>query len=370
MWQILVLGTVSVINPYNNTVIKNITVGISPIFITSESGYIYVANAGSNTVSVINSTTNNVIKNITVGISPIFITSESGYIYVANTGSSTVSVINPYNNTVIKNITVGQRPYSVSSTSLNDYVYVTNSNSSTVSVINSTTNNVIKNITVGNGPSSIIPVERSIYVVNTGSNTVSVINSTTNNVKENITVGVKPIFITINSENKLRLTTEDYIYVVNTGSNTVSVIDPLTNEVVAGITFDVKPFRAGHIICNGLEEMPINRHILVSSGTKCIAKPNNGYEFASWIENLDGNSTRTINATTPSDWLGYPLTSLREAFTDDPAATLTVNRFGNFTAYFRALPPPVSAEFTASLITVIVAAFVGSLLIPAVVRLV
>ena len=49
------------------------------------------------------------------------------------------------------------------------------------------------------------------------------------------------------------------------------------------------------------------------------------------------------------------------------AATLTVNKFGSFTAYFRALPPPVPAEFTASLITVIIAALVGSLLIPAVV---
>ena len=59
------------------------------------------------------------------------------------------------------------------------------------------------------------------------------------------------------------------------------------------------------------------------------------------------------------------LRAFRDAFTDDPAANLTVNRFGNFTAYFKALPPPVPAEFTASLITVIIAALVGSLLIPA-----
>ena len=63
--------------------------------------------------------------------------------------------------------------------------------------------------------------------------------------------------------------------------------------------------------------------------------------------------------------LSIPWRAFCDAFTDDPAATLTVNRFGNFTAYFKALPPPVPAEFTASIITVIVAAFVGSLLIPA-----
>ena len=165
----------------------------------------------------------------------------------------------------------------------------------------------------------------------------------------------------------------------------------MTKKVVAGITFDSIPFRGGQISCNGLNA-PINRYFYVSSGTKCIAKPNSGYEFASWVEVFDDNSTRTINASKPADSLlavlrdvfsdnpaanlsrtvSAPVSSdsplaleaLHNAFTDDPAATLTVNRFGNL-AYFKSLPPPVPAEFTASLITVIVASFVGSLLIPA-----
>ena len=200
---------------------------------------------------------------------------------------------------------------------------------------------------------------------------------------KNIHVGVSPEFIE---------SFGDYLYVANYFSNTISVIDPSTNEVVAGVTFDTIPFRGGQIICNGMDA-PINRYFYVSSGTECVAKPNSGYDFASWIETFDDNSTRTINASTPAD---SPLAALRDvfsdnpttdltrtvsapassdspiafvalhdAFTDDPAATLTVNRFGNFTAYFRALPTPIPAEFTLSLITVIVAALVGSLLIPA-----
>jgi hypothetical protein len=102
----------------------------------------------------------------------------------------------------------------------------------------------------------------------------------------------------------------------------------------------------------------------VSSGAKCIANPSTGFEFSSWTQNLPRNTNITINASTPSDWLGYPLTSLREAFADDPAATLTVDRFSNFTAYFKTLPPTVSPELTTSLITTIVAALAGSLLIP------
>ena len=56
-----------------------------------------------------------------------------------------------------------------------------------------------------------------------------------------------------------------------------------------------------------------------------------------------------------------------DTFSNDPAASLTVNRFGNFTAYFKALPPPVPAQYWASLFTVVITALVGSLLIPAVV---
>ena len=141
----------------------------------------------------------------------------------------------------------------------------------------------------------------------------------------------------------------------NYGTNTVSVIDPTTNRVMAGVTFDAIPFRGGQIICNGLDT-PMNRYFYVS---------NRGFEFSSWIQNLGQNSTITINASTTS---GSPLTPFLDFFgmkLDDPAATLTVNRFGNFTAYFRALPPPVPAEFTFSLITIVVTALVGSLLIPA-----
>ena len=82
------------------------------------------------------------------------------------------------------------------------------------------------------------------------------------------------------------------------------------------------------------------------------------------VETFDGNSTRTINASTPAD---SPLAALSDAFSNDQAASLTVNRFGNFTAYFKSLPPPVPAAYWASLFTVVVTALVGSLLIPAVV---
>ena len=344
----------------------------------------YSALINNNTEARVSQNTLNSIANqpsvitgpqINVGDYPHFIDSAY-YVYVANAFSDTISIIDPVKDTVIKSIPVGVEPTFISSfigDPLSGYViYVANLGSDTVpgtvSVIDPAKNHtVIKTITtVGNGSSFINTYDEQIadgttyiYVANSGSGTVSVIDPVNNTVIKNITVGEYPEYIDIDYS-----VFGDSIYVANRGSDTVSVIDPLTNDVVAGVTFDIGPFNGGQIICNGLDA-PINRYFYVSSGAECIAKPNNGYEFASWVEMFDDNSTRTINASTTSDWLVDPVAAFCDAFTDDPAATLTVNRFGNFTAYFKALPPPVPAEFTASIITVIVAAFVGSLLIPA-----
>ena len=358
--------TVSVIDMRNNTVVKDIPVGMNPsAFGTEIIGNLYVANSGYNTVSVIDQTNDTLIKNITVGMNPTFIDiSRDSYTYVANTGSNTISVINTTenNNTVMKDIPVGEAPTFIDAPSrfetfADNYTYVANTGSNTISVINTTENNntVMKDIPVGPNPTFIQRYGVALYVANSGSNTTSVIDTRDYTVVYNITVGMNPTFIQRYG---------DALYIGNSGSNSVSLVDPLTNEEVAGMKFDIKPFGAGQIICNGLDA-PLNRFLFVTSGAKCTAKSKTGFEFSSWSQNLPRNTNVTINASTPSDWLGYPLTSLREAFTDDPAATFTVNRFGNFTAYFKALPPPVSTEFTASLITVIVAAFVGSLLIPA-----
>jgi YVTN family beta-propeller protein len=361
--------TISVIDPTTNTVKKNLTAGYASSTIGIDSynrgrganfsDLIYVGRY-VNTVSVINPDTNTVIKNITVGPLPSSIGISSDAIYVANAGSDTVSVINPNTNTVTKNITVGESPRSIGISS--DAIYVANFGSNSISVINPDTNTVINNITVGVSPASIgIAPDGMIYVTNFGSGTISVIEPFSHLVLRNITVGDKPASIGMTS---IGTTLGDTIYVANFGSNSISVINRFTFEAVAGISLDINPFRGGQIICNGLDA-PINRYFYVSSGTECVGKPNNGFEFDSWVETFDGNSSRTINASTTSDWFVDPMAALRDVFTDDPAANLTVNRFGNFTAYFKELPPPVPAEYWASLFTIVVTALVGSLLIPA-----
>ena len=380
-------GTVSVVDTSNNTVIQNIPVGSTPTHIYGDLSYsnlIYVANTNSpfsnGTISVIDTAKNNtVIQNIPVGVDPQYIfgsLNDPDLIYVANSGdpfnnkTGTISVIDTAkNNTVIQNIPVGMRPSYIFGSFPEDLIYVSNSGRSigngTISVIDTAKNNtVIQDIPVEMNPGNIVGVRANesiiIYVANlmVNSSTISaidMIDTKSYNVTY-IDVGKNPVYIDSQF---------DAVYVANQFSNSISVIDGVKKEVVAGVTFDILPFGSGDIVCDtNLEtfDAPQNLFFYVPSGTKCIAKPIAGFEFLSWVEYLEGNSTRTINASTPSD---SPLAHFVICLGTIQAASLTLNRFGNFTANFKALPPPVPAGYWASLFTIVATALIGSLLIPA-----
>ena len=366
-------GSVSLINATTDTVNpKPVPVGISPVHVygdLSVSDTIYVVNSGSDSVSVINTTTSTVKKEIPVGVSPVHVygdLSVSDTIYVANSGSDSVSVINTTTEYSKKRDICWGAPVYIFGDPSFDTIYVANSGSDSVSVINTTTDTVNpKPVPVGISPVHIFgnltsnffgsqSVSDTIYVANSGSDSVSVINTTTSTVKKEIPVGGAPVYIFVDSF-------LGDIYVANSESGGVSVIDGKTNEAVAGVTFNVSPFGGGDIHCNINNkdlEAPINRFLYVSSGTKCIAKPSKGFEFISWGEILEGNSTRTINETSGSP----PWSALLDTFnikSDDPASSLTVNRFGNFTSHFRALPPAIPSEYLIPVYGIVASTVIG-----------
>ena len=151
------------------------------------------------------------------------------------------------------------------------------------------------------------------------------------------------------------------VYVANSGSDSVTVIDGKANEVVAGVTFHINPFGSGRILCDGLNTpSPTEQYTFVYSGDECKATPNEGFEFASWEENLAGNSTQLINVSRPistwdsHDWavVTFPQDNasliakfLRADELVAPQATLNITKFGTFTAIFRELPPAVPQEY-------------------------
>jgi hypothetical protein len=99
-------------------------------------------------------------------------------------------------------------------------------------------------------------------------------------------------------------------------------------------------------------------------GTQCTAKPNQGFEFVSWQENLGGNSSRLMSLVSAPSIVD----SILDFFhmnPDKPEATLNVTKFGSFTANFRAVPAPIPPEYVATLFTVVATAFIGTWLTPA-----
>jgi YVTN family beta-propeller protein len=356
-------NTVSVIDDTNDTILRNIPVGINPVKMVAALNKIYVANAGSNTVSVINATTNTKICDIPVGINPkyLMIDSQPGWvksykIYVAN-GNKSVSVINDTTDTNLRNIPVGTDPVEmVSSTGTGNKIFVAVyprvfPGRVLVSVINDTNDTILRNITVGYTVTphyyrgfSILTANGQVYIANgQDSNTVSVINPASLNNKTDIRVGFNPALMAYNINNHM-------IYVVNEGGNksginipgTVSVINRTSDELATGVIFNVNPANSGSIWCEN-KEYPTNVYLYVTSGTKCIAKSNQGFEFSSWVENLSNNSTVPLNQSAIFDSPSEPLLNTLGIKPNDTSATFDVNRFGAFTANFKQ-PKPLSSD--------------------------
>jgi len=155
-------------------------------------------------------------------------------------------------------------------------------------------------------------------------------------------------------------------YVVNQLSNSISVIDPIFNKVVAGVKFDITPANSGFIECNKIK-VPIKQYVYVFSGDKCKAKPYKGFEFISWQENLKGNSTLFVNSSaSPSPW-----DSIMDSLgikQEKPESIIRITKFGNFTATYKELPPPLPAEYWTTLFGFVLTTGLGAWLIPSLVR--
>ena len=242
-------------------------------------------------------------------------------------------------------IDVGILPSAIRSEENLGKAFVANSDSNTVSVLSMDNNTKIKDIPVGNNPTAIGIDEFSgtVYVANSDSNTVSVIDGKNDTkIGEDIPVGNYPIAIEIDEFS-------DTVYVANSDSNGISVIDGTAHKAVAGIILEVNPLDSGYIVCDGLTPpSSMEQYIYVWSSAECIAKPNEGFEFVSWEQNLGNNSTQLINVSRSASTLDSFVLGIQDLFGDkpeEPEAKLNVAKFGTFTANFKELPPPVPREF-------------------------
>jgi len=107
------------------------------------------------------------------------------------------------------------------------------------------------------------------------------------------------------------------VYIGYPELGTLSVINGYTGKVVVGAIFNVNPSDSGVIKCNGTIYPP-NTYIYVDSGASCTAEKGKGFEFNTWTESPLTNR----NSSTPIQ------------YSSDHPETITVNRYGIFTANF------------------------------------
>ena len=402
--------TVSVIDGNSDTVKKNIPVGDRPTFILV-SRYqgvglgkvgllppeykIYVANTFSNTVSVIDGSSDTVKKNITVGLNPSFILDALSYYYVACYDA--VYVINPSDDTVKKNITLPGLGH-LAATAFpsspmymdldHDELYVLWGQKAPVLGVpgpvrdvdaayrielpkNDPTNGTVKQIPFTSALQHVFPGLESPphyllgedylpgmvqdvhlgkkYILNRAlyNGTVSVdctgglflggyqwYHKYCSSYQKHIVVGQDPGPIAINDMTFI-------VYVGYPRSGTISAINGLTDSVAVGVIFNVNPSDAGVIKCNNTK-YPTNTYIYVDSGTNCTAQNGKGFEFNTWTESPLTNR----NSSTPI-----------EQSSDHPE-TITIDRFGIFTANFK-LPHHLTTEELLSWLAVAISAAVA-----------
>lgn len=178
------VGRVVVLSGIDDTILGYLPAGSKPSAVAYDPavGYLYVANSGSNNITVINPWNGSVVKSIHVGSQPdaLLVDPDDGYLYAANSASDNVSIILPMYNLVWRAIPVGCGPDALTYLHYDQTIFVANQCSDNLTGISEITNEAVSSIPVGTSPVGIASdsSNEQIYVVNQGSDNVTAINAT------------------------------------------------------------------------------------------------------------------------------------------------------------------------------------------------
>ncbi len=221
--------------------------GVGPVhaaFLPPGESRIYIANRDDDSITTyLPSLTTEAptTLNLPSGSRPVYLaTTESGKMYVANAGGNTVGVINGAQSALTTVVPVGNTPVALAETSDGKKLYAVNQGDGTVSVIDTSTDKLLYNVTVG--PSTAAPIWAQfspdgleLYVLNQGSGTLSVINTTTDKVVTDLSAGTLPVHMFVDKQfNRL--------YVVDSASsNNLWIFDASVDPPKPITTLTVQP---------------------------------------------------------------------------------------------------------------------------------
>jgi YVTN family beta-propeller protein len=220
--------------------------GLDPVFaafLPPGESRIFVANRDDDTVSTyVPSLTSEtpITLNLAAGSRPVFLaTTETGKMYVANAGNNSVGVINGLQAALTTTVTVGSTPVALAETPDRKKLYSANQGDGTVSVIDTATNSVLQTISLPPGAAPIwalfSPNGQELYVLNQGLGTVSVINAISDTIVATLPVGTSPVHMFVDKQfNRL--------YVVDSASsNNLWIFDASVDPPKPLKTLTVQP---------------------------------------------------------------------------------------------------------------------------------
>ncbi|AWR95470.1 YncE family protein [Acidianus brierleyi] len=203
--------------------VLNFHVGTQPLALTSNH-YLFVANFGSNTVSVINPENFSIIKNISVGKGPSSLLYVNQFLYVASTLSSQINIIDVNSLDIVRNISVSY-PYSITYDPQNGEFFVSISAFNELAIIkNYTVVNIIK-IPQGVGSLAYDPKDSLIYISGIYNNSVIVFDPINDSIIRVIHIYRTPVNLVYSGGN---------IFVTDPHSNFMTVINTKIENVSVG----------------------------------------------------------------------------------------------------------------------------------------
>jgi DNA-binding beta-propeller fold protein YncE len=267
-----------------------------------------------------------------------------------------------YNDTRMIDIELNNKPLTLEVNENTNIVYVISDND--ISIINGTTVNGTMNAKID----KIIPLLKPLLEIEVNENTDTIyilseyglyaLNEKTNRLA-NINSSESLSNIEVNENT-------DILYVTSENSNGLFAIHGAKHKVAVGITFNISPLNSGRILCgDDKTEYPINQYLYEEPGKNCIAKPNDGYEFVGWNENIDSNSTRPLrpcieNSNSFFDSVAIPIQKTLNIYNNTAETSFCITQYGKFTASFKELPAPLPTAYWIPLYGLIVSTILGA----------
>ena len=251
-------GSITQLNVPGDSAVFATPAGVGPVyaaFLPPGESRIYVANRDDDTLTTYLpslSTFPPTVLNLPAGSHPVYLAStESGKMYVADAGTNTVGVVDGLQSALTNVIPVGNTPVALAETSDHKKLYAVNQGDGTVSVIDTATDTVLHTITVGTSPTWALfsPDNLELYVLNQGSGTVSVINVTTDTLVTSLSAGTSPTHMFVDTHfNRL------YVVDAATGQN-LWIFDASVDPPVPlkGISLPLANPTSVTVLANGLK---------------------------------------------------------------------------------------------------------------------